>query len=130
MTLNDPLANTLSNIMNQEKNGKSTCVVKPISTMIKKVFFFFEKEGYLGSFKVHEDSKGDWLTVNLLGSINKAGVVKPRFSVTRNNFEKYEKRYLPARNIGFMIVSTSQGIMTHHEAKEKNIGGRLIAYCY
>jgi small subunit ribosomal protein S8 len=116
--------------MNQEKNGKSTCVVKPISTMIKKVFEIFEKEGYLGSFKVHEDSKGDWLTVNLLGSINKAGVVKPRFSVTRNNFEKYEKRYLPARNIGFMIVSTSQGIMTHHEAKEKNIGGRLIAYCY
>tara|TARA_Y100000310_G_scaffold291063_1_gene318707 strand:- start:1336 stop:1728 length:393 start_codon:yes stop_codon:yes gene_type:complete len=130
MTLNDPLANTLSNIMNQEKNGKSTCTVKPVSTMIKKVFTIFEKEGFLGSFKEQEDSKGTWITVNLLGTINKAGVIKPRFSVSKNNFEKYEKRYLPARNIGVMIISTSQGIMTHHEAKEKNIGGRLIAFCY
>jgi small subunit ribosomal protein S8 len=66
----------------------------------------------------------------LIGNVNNAGVIKPRFSVTKDNYEKFEKRFLPARNIGVMVVSTSQGIMTHHESKKKNIGGRLIAFCY
>lgn len=45
-------------------------------------------------------------------------------------FEKFEKRYLPAKNMGIIMVSTSQGITTHRMAKEKKSGGRLIAYCY
>ena len=70
------------------------------------------------------------MKINLIGSINKCGVVKPRFSVKKNDFEKYEKRYLPAQNFGILIVSTSQGIMTNYEAKEKNLGGKLLAYVY
>ncbi|MDZ4226799.1 MAG: 30S ribosomal protein S8, partial [Candidatus Pacearchaeota archaeon] len=60
----------------------------------------------------------------------KCGVVKPRFPVKLDEFEKFEKRYLPAKNFGIIIVSTSNGIMTHIEAKEKKLGGRLIAYIY
>ncbi len=43
---------------------------------------------------------------------------------------KYARRYLPARDMGVLILSTSQGLMTHHAALEKNIGGSLIAYVY
>ena len=41
-----------------------------------------------------------------------------------HDFEKFEKRYLPAKNFGILIVTTPEGIMTHYEAKERGIGGR------
>jgi len=62
--------------------------------------------------------------------MNNCGVVKPRFSTKCTNFEKWEKRYLPAKDFGIILISTPKGIMTHIEAKEKKLGGRLIAYCY
>ncbi|MDP7324209.1 MAG: 30S ribosomal protein S8 [Candidatus Woesearchaeota archaeon] len=130
MTLNDPLANALSMINNNEKQGKDSCVIKPVSMLLKKVLTLLNKEGFVGVFKEIEDTKGNWLKLDLIGNVNNAGVIKPRFSVTKDNYEKFEKRFLPARNIGVMVVSTSQGIMTHHESKKKNIGGRLIAFCY
>ncbi|MEM3026452.1 MAG: 30S ribosomal protein S8, partial [Thermoproteota archaeon] len=43
---------------------------------------------------------------------------------------KFEKMFLPAFNVGLLIVSTPQGLMTHSEAKSRKIGGRLIAYVY
>ncbi len=130
MALNDPLANALSLIDIHEKHGKDTCRIKPASAIIKTVLTILQQGGYVGAFKEMKDSKGDWLKLDLIGNINKVSVIKPRFSVTRGEFEKYEKRFLPARNIGHMIISTSAGIMTHHEAKKKNLGGRLLAYCY
>jgi small subunit ribosomal protein S8 len=130
MTLNDPLANALSMINNNEKQGKDSCVIKPVSMLLNKVLTLLNKEGFVGVFKEIEDTKGNWLKLDLIGNVNNAGVIKPRFSVTKDNYEKFEKRFLPARNIGVMVVSTSQGIMTHHESKKKNIGGRLIAFCY
>ena len=68
--------------------------------------------------------------MNLLRNINDCGVVKPRFSFKVKDLEKFEKRYLPAKGMGILIVSTSKGYLTHEEAKKQNIGGRLIAYCY
>ena len=57
-------------------------------------------------------------------------MIKPRYSVNKDDFEKFEERYLLSRGMGVLIVSTSLGIVTHHEAKKKNIGGKLLAYCY
>ena len=85
---------------------------------------------YIGSFEVIEDGKGGILKINLLGNINKCGVIKPRFSTKNNTFEKWETRYLPAKDFGTIIVSTSKGIMPHYQAKEKKMGGKLLAYCY
>ena len=56
--------------------------------------------------------------------------IKPRYMVSVSEIEKYEKRYLPAKNFGIIIISTSQGLMTHQTAIDKNIGGSLIAYIY
>ena len=88
------------------------------------------EHSYLGIFELVEDGKGGIIKLNLLGNINKCGVIKPRFSTKKHNYEKWEKRYLPAKDFGVIIVSTPQGIMTHIEAKEKGIGGKLLAYCY
>jgi small subunit ribosomal protein S8 len=130
MTLNDPLANALSNIQNCEKVHKTLAVIQPVNKVIKQVLDIMNKHGYIGSSTEVKDSKGNVLKVNLTGSLNTCGVIKPTFAVQKDDYEKFEKRFLPARNLGIIIVSTSQGIMTHDEAKTKNIGGKLLAYCY
>jgi len=128
--LNDPLAAALSKILNAEKRSKKEVLIKPSSKIIKTVLAIMNENNYLGSFKEIKDSKGNFLKVNLLSNLNKCGVIKPRFSTKKDEFEKWEKRYLPANDFGIIIVSTPQGIITHYQAKEKSIGGKLLAYCY
>lgn len=128
--LNDPLAATLTKIMNAEKIGRREVVVKPASKIIKKILTLMNEQNYVGTFEEVVDSKGGFLKINLLGNINKCGVIKPRFSTKNNEFEKWEKRYLPAKDFGIIVISTPQGILTHYQAKEKKIGGKLLAYCY
>ncbi len=128
--LNDTLAAALSKILNAEKKSKKEVLVKPVSKTIKTVLTIMNENNYLGTFEEVQDGKGNFLKVNLLSNLNKCGVIKPRFSTKKNAFEKWEKRYLPAKDFGLLIVSTPQGIMTHYQAKEKNTGGKLLAYCY
>ena len=130
MTLNDPLGNVLSHLNNCEKIGRPECIAKPSSKFIINVLDIIKNEHYIGSFNVVKDGRGNLIRINLLGNINKCGVIKPRFSFTINELEKFEKRYLPAKDFGILIVSTSKGLMTHIKAREKEIGGRLIAYVY
>jgi small subunit ribosomal protein S8 len=128
--LNDPLATALSKILNAERRSKKGVLIKPTSKVIKTIFNLMNENNYIGAFEEIKDGKGDFLKVNLLGNINNCGVIKPRFSVKKDEFEKWEKRYLPAKDFGFIIISTPQGIMTHDQAKEKQIGGKLLVYCY
>lgn len=130
MSLNDPLANALSKILNAEKVAKKTISVYPTNKMIKEVLKVMQDNKYLGSSDETEDSKGANLTVNLLGKINKCGPIKPHFPVKLPEYEKFEKRFLPSKDFGILIISTPQGIMTQTEAKTKGIGGKLLAYCY
>ena len=128
--MNDTLSTALSNIINAEKVGKEYCMVRPSSSTIKRVFELLNQKGYLGTFEEIKDGRGNCIKVNLLGRINNLGCIKPRFSVKSRAFEKFEKRFLPAKDFGFIIVSTTNGIMTHIEAKEKKLGGRLLAFVY
>lgn len=128
--LNDPLADMMSLILNNESIGRSECVIKPVSKIIKEVLKVMKENDYVGEFKEITDSRGNYIQLSLLGSINKCGVIKPRYSVNKNDFEKFERRYLPAKDIGILFISTPKGIMTHYGAKAKKTGGRLLAYCY
>jgi small subunit ribosomal protein S8 len=130
MALNDPLANTLSKIENAERVGKIELEIMPSSKTIKKVLTILNDNRYVGSFEEVETTRGNYLVVNLIHAINKTGVIKPRFAFKKEDYEKVEKRYLPAKDFGVIIVTTSNGIMTLDEAKEKGVGGKLIAYCY
>lgn len=130
MSLNDALASVLSQIDNGVKVGKKEIVTNVSSTLIKQVLLIMKENGYIGAVEELVDAKGNYLRVSLLGMLNKCGVIKPRFSVKFADFEKYEKRFLPAKGFGFLLVSTNEGLLTHVEAKQKGIGGRLISYCY
>ena len=128
--LNDPLAAALTKILNAEKIGKKEVTIRPASKIIKKVLTIMNEHGFIGNYEELNNGKGGQLQINLIGNINKCGVIKPRFSTKHSAMEKWEKRYLPAKDFGFILISTPLGIMTHNEAKEKNTGGKLLSYCY
>ena len=130
MSLNDPLANAMSHVLNCERKSLKTCTVKNASKFLNSVFTILKGKDYIKEFKSVKTQRGEFLEIELGGKINKCGVIKPRFSVKKNEYEKFEKRYLPAHDFGIIIVSTPKGLMTHKEAVEKGLGGKLIAYCY
>lgn len=130
MSLNDPLAAVLSNILNAERIGKTECISKPVSKVIKNVLDIIKQNQYIKKYEIINDNKGGIIKITLMGKINNCGVIKPRFAINKTEFEKYEKRFLPAKDFGMLIISTSKGIMTHEEAKEKGLGGRLLAFVY
>ena len=130
MSLNDPLAQALSAINNAENAGKTECIVRPISKTIKTVLKIFKDKDYIEDFKEISSARGGIIKVSLQGKITKCSVIKPRYPVKYSNLEKFEKRYLLAKNIGLIIISTSKGMILHGEAKDKKLGGRLIAYIY
>lgn len=130
MSLNDPLADALSAIKNAERVGKKECIVKPASKLIGNVLRIMKEEGYIEEFEFIDDGKAGIFKVKLKGRINNCNAIKPRFPVKKNEFEKWERRFLPARDFGILIVTTSKGVMTHREAKEVGVGGSLLAFVY
>lgn len=126
----DPLADACSIIKNAETVCKSTVVIRPRSKMIGTVLRILQANGYIAEYESINDGREGKFKVELLGRINKIGVIKPRKPIKARNIEQAEKEYLPAVNFGMLLISTNQGVMSHQEAKEKHIGGRLIAYVY
>lgn len=130
MTQIDPIADALTHIQNSETASKRAIVVAPGSKLLKEILRVMNEKGYVGKIEEVQERHKRMYKVELLGKINHVAAIKPRYAVQKNDFERYEKRYLPSREIGTIIVSTSQGVMTHGESKEKAIGGRLLAYIY
>ena len=130
MTLNDPLANALSKILYAEKNARAECIIYPISKIIKTVLGIMQHKGYVGSFEIIEDSKGNKIKINLIGRVNNCGVIKPMFAAKAEDIERFERRFLPAKDFGILLITTNKGIITNSESKEKNVGGKLLAFIY
>ncbi|MCE8424723.1 MAG: 30S ribosomal protein S8 [Candidatus Methanoperedens sp.] len=130
MMLLDPLADALSIIKNAENIGKPECTINPASKLIGSVLKVMKDQGYIGEFEFADDGKSGLFKVQLKGTINKCGVIRPRHAVKNTEFEKWEKRFLPARGFGSIILTTPDGVMTHNEARESGLGGQLLAYVY
>lgn len=130
MPMMDTVANGLTSIMNNEMRNKQECVISPASKLLGRVLRVMQLSGYIGEFEFIDDGRSGKFKVQLLGRINKCGAIKPRFSVGTTQFETWEKRFLPSRDIGILVVSTSQGVVSHRKAKKKKIGGRLLAFIY
>jgi small subunit ribosomal protein S8 len=128
--LNDPLADALSLMKNAETRGKGKCIIRPSSKLIGGVLGLLKDKGYVGKFERIEDGKAGIFQVELIGNINNCGVIKPRYPIKRDELEKWESRYLPARDFGILILTTTNGIISQDEAKKMGIGGRLLAYIY
>ncbi|HIH18503.1 TPA: 30S ribosomal protein S8 [Candidatus Micrarchaeota archaeon] len=129
MMANDPLADALNAIKTHEMFCKPACEVKP-SKLVRETLKILQRKGFIGDFEFVDDGKNGYFKIKLLGRVNQCSAVKPRFAVKRSEWNEWESKYLPGVGFGMFVVSTPDGLMTNDEAKEKGLGGRLIAYVY
>ena len=120
----DIISDILNEIMNARRANKEFIETAKFSKLLIKILDMMKQYGYI-EYKLDEDK----LRITLK-EINECRAIKPRYTVAKGDIEKYVRKFLPARNYGYLIVSTSKGLMTHQEAQENKIGGSLIAYFY
>lgn len=125
----DVLADTLNKIKVCEDKGNYECVVGS-TKLVRAILDVMKKNNYVSDFQEFKEGKFPKIKITLSKKVNDVGVIKPRHAVTVREYQKYETRYIPSKDFGILIVSTSSGIMTNREAKEQKIGGRLLAYVY
>ena len=124
------LANLFGTLYNNETRRNKECIVLPTSRLGIEVLKTLQKDGYIGEFEHIDDKRGGKFKINLLAKITKCGAISPRFKVKKEEYNNWEQQYLPAYNRGMLLVTTNQGVMSHHEALSKGIGGFLIGYVY
>ena len=126
----DPLNDALVLIKNAASTGKLECTVRPSSQLIASVLRVMQDNHYISRFEFVEDGKAGLFKVALNGNINNCGVIKPRYAVKKVELEKWESRFLPAQDFGVLILTTTAGVVTHAQAREKGVGGKLLAFVY
>jgi small subunit ribosomal protein S8 len=126
----DPLTNALNTIMIHEHRRKKECIIAPASSLVGRVLRLIQSKGYIGEIEFIDDGRQGKFRVQLFGRINDCRAVRPRFYANVKEMERYEKRFLPSRDLGMVILSTPKGVMEHTTAKEQNVGGAILAYIY
>lgn len=94
------------------------------------MYHYYYVLGYIGEFEVVDDHRSGKIVVNLLGRINKCGVISPRFDVTLDRIEQVTSDLLPSRQFGHVVLTTSYGIMDHEEARRKHTGGKILGFFF
>ena len=74
--------------------------------------------GYIGEFEIVDDHRGGKIVVELIGRLNKCGVISPRFDLTLGAIEQWTNNLLPSRQFGYIVMTTSLGIMDHEEVTD------------
>ena len=130
MPSNNILANLFTTLFNTEDRRKDSCIVVPTSKLGIEVLNTLKKEGYIDEFEHIDDKRGGKFKIKLLTKISKCGAITPRFKVKKDEYGIWERQFLPSYDRGMLLVTTNQGVMSHKEAVDKNIGGFLIGYVY
>lgn len=123
--MRDVLSDGLNQMMNALRAGKNSVTVRYHSKLLISVLALAKLKGYVKSYNVENNN----LTI-VFDKLNACNAIKPRFLVSVSEIDAHIKRFLPAKDLGIIIVSTSKGLMTHQTAMDKNMGGSLIAYFY
>ncbi|KAL8675581.1 MAG: hypothetical protein Q9168_000093 [Polycauliona sp. 1 TL-2023] len=135
------LNDALNAINNAEKAGKRQVLIRPSSKVIVKFLSVMQRHGYIGEFEEVDDHRSGKIVIQLNGrsvcaiplssfvlkprSINKTGVISPRYNVRIGDFEKWVVKLLPSRQFGYIVLTTSSGIMDHEEARRKHVAGKV-----
>lgn len=87
-------------------------------------------QGYIGEFEEVDDHRNGKVVIQLNGRLNKTGVISPRYNVALRDLEKWVVKLLPSRQFGYIVLTTSAGIMDHEEARRKHVAGKIIGFFY
>jgi len=123
----DIVADALNMIKNAKMAKKNIVKINKISNLLIEILKIMKQKNAIKKYKINSKEKS---IVVVIGELLYCRAIKPRFSVNKTQIDKYRRRYLPARDLGIIIISTNKGLITHEEAMEKKIGGSLIAYFY
>jgi len=73
---------------NAEKNGRRQVLVRPSSKVIVKFLTCMQRHGYIGEFEIIDDHRAGKIVVQLLGRINKCGVISPRYDMSIGDLKR------------------------------------------
>ena len=131
--VNDRIADMLTRIRNANQMKYDTVEVLG-SKMTEELSRILKEEGYISDYTVNKSDKGNTITLNLKYSEGKKERViiglrrisKPGLRV----YAKHDELPRVLNGLGIAIISTSEGIMTDKLAREKHLGGEVLAYIW
>ena len=127
MTMTDPISDMLTRIRNGQK-ARMLSVSMPASKAKEAVARVLKDEGYITDYSVAGDGAGKAMTVELK-YFEGVPVIERIQRASRPGLRVYRgKEGLPKvlGGLGVAIVSTSAGVMSDREAREKGIGGEVL----
>lgn len=130
---NDTIANMITSIRNANLEKTKTVQV-PATNITKNIGRILLQEGFIQNFREHQENKNYFLVFTLKYQGRKK---KPYITTLRRISKPGLRMYSNNKEIprvlggmGIVILSTSQGIMTDREAREKQIGGEILCYVW
>lgn len=130
MTRMNVIADALKSIVNAETRGQKQVLLRPTSKVLIHILRLMQKKGYLGQIEIIDDGRNGKIVVNLLGRLNKCGVISPRYDITIEELPKLSDRLLPSRQFGYVVLTTSKGIMDHVQAQKLGQGGKVLGFFF
>ena len=130
MVLISVLSDALKTILNAERAGKRQVLIRPSSKVIIRFLKLMQKRNYIGDFEVVDDRRGGKVVIELLGRINKCGVISPRFDIGVTEYEKVVANLLPSRQFGYIVITTNIGIIDQEKARRRHVGGKILGFFY
>ena len=127
MVMTDPIADYLTRIRNANM-AKHTSVEIPASSMKKSLSEILKNEGF-----IRDDNKQGMIKIFLKYGPNNERVISGLKRISKPGLRNYvSAENLPKvlNGLGIAIISTSAGVITDKEAREKNVGGEVIAYVW
>jgi len=124
----DPIADTLTRIRNAIMARKKSVVI-PASKMKLELARILKEEGYIEDYQYLDEKPQGKIEIQLKYDEQKRPVILGLRRVSRPGrriYRGYKDLPRVLDGLGMAIVSTSEGIMTDHEARKRKIGGEVI----
>jgi small subunit ribosomal protein S8 len=131
MVMTDPIADMLTRIRNANQM-RHEVVEMPASRIKLQVLEVLKHEGFINDVEYIEDSKQGILRV-YLKYVKNERVIKGLKRISKPGlrvYVKYDELPKVLNGLGIAVISTSEGILTDREARQKQIGGEVLAYVW
>ena len=132
MVMTEPIADYLTRIRNANM-AKHDSVEIPASNIKKSISEILKREGFIRDYEVADDNKQGVIKVFLKYGPNGERVISGLKRISKPGLRNYvgaEDLPKVLNGLGIAIVSTSAGVITDKEARQKNVGGEVIAYIW